>query len=154
MDRTSARFWEKVEKSDGCWNWTARRTAKGYGQFAIDSVPRQAHRVAWELTNGPIPAGLVVRHGCDNPSCVRPDHLSLGTQADNVRDAVLRRRHARGERNGAAKLTSAAVLEIRTERAQGFTSTEIGARHGVSEARVRQICTGAGWNHLPRAVAA
>src|SRR5947209_19331427 len=83
------RFWPKVQKGSDCWEWKAGR--KGgkfrYGIITIHSKDELAHRVAWKLTNGPIPDGLWVLHKCDNPPCVRPDHLFLGTQEDNNRDA-------------------------------------------------------------------
>lgn len=83
----AARFWAKVEKTENCWWWIAGRTPGGYGQFQMDGRPHPAHRVAWMLTNGrPIPAGLHVLHACDNPPCVRPEHLRLGTVADNMAD--------------------------------------------------------------------
>lgn len=83
------RFWEKVWKSDdGCWEWTAYTDCFGYGCFGIGREARSvgAHRISWELTYGTIPSGLWVLHRCDNPPCVRPDHLYLGTAADNSRD--------------------------------------------------------------------
>lgn len=89
------RFWEKVEKTDGCWLWTASLTNKGYGEFRLNEPsPILAHRVAYELAHGPIPPGLFVCHHCDNPPCVRPDHLFLGTQKDNAQDMVRKGRHA------------------------------------------------------------
>lgn len=88
------RFWEKVDRRgpDECWMWTASRRALGYGQIRIGGKSRKAHRVAYELANGPIPAGMAVLHGCDNPPCVNPAHLRAGTMTDNVRDMVTRGR--------------------------------------------------------------
>ena len=83
------RFWSYVNKGDGCWEWTASRSGKGYGVFfhlGFSGRRTSAHRFSWELHNGPVPAGLHVLHHCDNPSCVRPDHLWLGTQSDNSKD--------------------------------------------------------------------
>jgi len=92
------RFWDKVDKSDGCWLWTAALNPDGYGRFVVQMSPqkvRGAHRVAWELMNGAIPNGLSVLHQCDTPACVNPEHLFLGTQQDNVADMV-----AKGRWNG------------------------------------------------------
>lgn len=93
-DLSISRFWSKVQKSDACWLWTKGTTHGGYGRFTL---PRNigtvmAHRVSWELAFGPIAAGLKVLHRCDVRACVRPDHLRLGTQKDNIRDAVAKRR--------------------------------------------------------------
>lgn len=92
------RFWkrvDRVERPDACWLWKGTKTRLGYGQIGADAQPGiyrpavlYAHRVAWELANGPIPTGLFVCHRCDTPGCVRPDHLFLGTQTDNMRDAA------------------------------------------------------------------
>jgi hypothetical protein len=89
------RFWSKVRKGDGCWEWVGSQDRQGYGEFVVSMGPRvrsRAHRVAWELTNGPIPDGLNACHRCDNPVCVRPDHIFIGTQRDNVRDAMAKGR--------------------------------------------------------------
>ena len=91
------RFWLKVAKSDGCWEWTAGRSTGGYGQFKLYINGRHrtinAHRAGWLLFKGPIPDGMEVCHRCDNPPCVRLDHLFLGTISDNARDMVAKGRH-------------------------------------------------------------
>jgi HNH endonuclease len=92
------RFWAKVDRSagpDGCWPWTGARFWFGHGAIKIDGRPWGAHRIAWELTNGPIPDGLQANHRCDNPPCCNPAHLFLGTQLDNVRDMDAKGRRAR-----------------------------------------------------------
>jgi len=90
-------FWSKCEPSPTCWRWTAAQTADGYGQFGVGKGRVVgAHRVSWALTNGPIPAGMNVLHRCDNPPCIRPDHLFLGTNADNSADMVRKHRGRRG----------------------------------------------------------
>jgi len=97
------RFWNKVNKTSpaGCWIWTASRGSAGYGQFLLKERPIGAHRVAWELTKGLIPLGLYVCHKCDNKLCVNPQHLFLGTQADNIADMVSKGRQAKGDNHGA-----------------------------------------------------
>lgn len=97
----AARFWTKVDKTDGCWIWTAGVTSAGYGSFGLETHPRvrmvSAHRLSWEWANGrPVPAGMVLMHACDNRRCVRPDHLSIGTVADNNRDMKEKGRSVKG----------------------------------------------------------
>lgn len=94
-----AAFWTKVRRTDGCWEWTGQKHMRGYGLQAVHHVKRYTHRISWELTNGPIPAGMVVMHRCDNPPCVRPDHLVLGTKRDNTQDML---RKGRGRHQKAA----------------------------------------------------
>lgn len=99
----SARFWSKVNISGGatsCWPWMAGRLWVGYGMFCLRGKTKRAHRVAWEIANGEIPSDLCVLHRCDNPSCVNPAHLFLGTSADNTRDMVAKHRQAAGDRHG------------------------------------------------------
>jgi hypothetical protein len=149
------RFWALVDATgQGCWPWTGSKNPKGYGRCsAFGRGGLLSHRVAWALTNGDIPPGLVVRHRCHNPACCRPAHLLLGTQAENIRDSVRDHRHTFGERNGNAKLTEANVLAIREAKASGFGSTELGRRFGVTEALIRQVCKGIGWKHVAGTVA-
>ena len=99
MSKTiTLRFWEKVHVTNGCWEWTARRKLHGYGEFNIMGRLVPAHRMAWVLSVGPIPKGLLVLHRCDNPPCVNPDHLFLGTQLDNIRDAAQKGRMGRSQK--------------------------------------------------------
>ena len=89
------RFWNKVMKiveTDECWEWIAFKNKDGYGLFGYNGKNQKAHRVSWQLHNGPIPDGLCVLHKCDNPSCVNPNHLFLGTNADNIKDRVNKNR--------------------------------------------------------------
>jgi hypothetical protein len=94
------RFWARVAKGDDCWEWQGPRNARGYGYGSVRSKTTFAHRIAWEIVNGPIPKGMVVRHSCDNPPCVNPAHLLLGLPRDNSADMVARGRAARGPANG------------------------------------------------------
>ena len=130
------RFWLHVDRSDpaGCWEWTASRRRRGYGQFrAKPGEPMwQAHRMAWTLTFGPIPGGLLVCHHCDNPPCCRPDHLFLGTNEHNVQDMVRKGRLAgftsRPPREISARvrtLTDDQVRDIRRRFAAGESGRSI-----------------------------
>ncbi len=133
------RFWAKADRGvgrDDCWRWTGAKFGRdGYGGFSVArSKPRAryAHRVAYELTHGSIPAGLSVLHRCDNPICVNPRHLFLGTHADNMRDAAQKGRlHV--PRPTGQKLSTADLIEIDVLRAAGFTLRAIAERKGVSE---------------------
>lgn len=111
------RFWDKVQKTGMCWVWTGCKQSQGYGQIRIKRKCELAHRVSWELTNGRIADNTQVLHKCDNPACVRPDHLFLGSQQDNVDDMVAKGRNKNGaafESRNSAKLTPGQVLWVRS----------------------------------------
>lgn len=115
-----SRFWSKVQKGNGCWLWTSARSGgshgNAYGFFWVGGKKRSefAHRVSYKLHKGPINDGMCVMHSCDNPLCVNPEHLSIGTNTDNLQDAAKKGRTAYGERNGGGgKLTDNSVRRIK-----------------------------------------
>lgn len=137
------RFWEKVSKGEGCWTWTAN-TENGYGRIMNDGQCLKATHVSWEIHHGPVPDGQAVLHSCDNPPCVNPAHLFLGTDVDNVADCIEKGRYVQntplGERHGMFKLTDAQVLEIRS-----FVSVKtatLAERFGVHPSTIQSIRAG------------
>lgn len=150
------RFWAKVNKADGiekCWEWIAYKDTKGYGHFhkAGRGGMAKAHRVSYEISVGPIPAGLLVCHKCDNPSCVNPWHLFLGTDKDNSDDKMKKGRfkkvYPQGEKNGNAKLTETQIKQIRARLATGETQSLIAADYGVSGTTISRINRAVRWGH-------
>lgn len=155
----AARFWSKVEKTEGCWVWQGVTDKDGYGHFSQgrstgSRSPQMAHRVAFALERGPIQTGLHVLHHCDNPPCVRPDHLFLGTNVDNVRDRMQKGRQGRtvrhcGSRNGQSRLTEPQVLEMWALFNTGNHSVgALAARFGCSYPNAWKITHGRGWKDL------
>lgn len=152
------RFWAKVNR-DGpvhptigtkCWLWTGAIQG-GYGGFTDKQRKLYAHRVAWELVCGQIPCGLKVLHTCDNPLCVRPTHLFLGTNKDNSQDMVGKDRHPRGERQGAAVLDDQTVLwlrEVYMPRHPVFGCHALARHLNVSPMTVSRAIRGKCWGHL------
>lgn len=138
---------------DACWEWTGAHKSEGYGLIASGGRQVRAHRVSWEIHFGPIPAGMFVCHRCDNPPCVNPAHLFLGSPRDNVLDmhAKGRARPAPpfGEAASNVRATEASVLRMRALRAGGMTYPAIAAEVGYSVALVSQVCKRRTWRHLP-----
>lgn len=146
------RFWSRVKIDDAlsCWEWTGAKTTAGYGHIIYRGKSRFAHRASYELHVGPIPDGLLVCHRCDNPSCVNPAHLFLGTNKDNVTDSVTKGRKPQGETHVSAKLTECQVLEIRTRHAAGnITCKALALEFGVKRGTVEDIVHRKNWKHLP-----
>lgn len=163
---TIARFMRKVDSSGECWTWLGAKDRKGYGRFSIgnsrgpDGTRRNsmvaAHRLSYEIHVGPIPTSevkLFVLHRCDNPACVRPDHLFLGTNADNVHDMDRKGRRVNAQLRGSAHplavLTEEKVRSIvELHRARGVTQAQLSRDFGVCRSTVNHIFTGRLWGHL------
>lgn len=146
-----ARFWARVDKTttpDGCWVWTGCCDRRGYGYTGMRYEARAAHRIAYILTYGSIPDGLFVLHACDNPPCCRPEHLHLGTDADNRREASERGRLRRGETHPAARLTEDAVRAIRRSYADGAAYGDLARAFGVSAGAVLDVVRRRRWKHV------
>ncbi len=154
-EATRLRFWGKVQIVDGCWEWQAHRSTKGYGRFWLTQKRyEQAHRFAWILEHGQIPDGLHVLHRCDNPPCCNPAHLFLGTNRDNNDDKMakgrLRRGSQVGELHSQHKFTEEQVLEMRTLWASGeWTQAALAERFGVYSGTVCKVVNRQRWSHLP-----
>ena len=154
------RFWPKVDTSagpNGCWVWIARRTPDGYGQIGAgrrSGGVLYAHRVSFELNFGTIPEGMFVCHRCDNPPCVNPGHLFLGTAEDNSHDARDKGRLMVpvlvGESAPPAVLTEGMVRQIISRRAAGERLRVLATEFGVSEATISSIARGQTWRHIER----
>lgn len=149
-----AKFWEKVDQSggpDACWPWTLRRVPFGYGMtYYGDCKNTYSHRLAWEITNGPIPPGLYVLHRCDNPGCCNPRHLFLGTYADNAADRHAKGRSGnhKGQANGRANLTEDDVCAIRRGVTMGAKQVEMARQFGVPAVTVNHIIRRRTWAHV------
>ena len=161
-------FWAKVDRNGpdpsyapglgNCWVWVAGKKAKGYGNFWVAGKCEAAHRVSFVLDGGHIPDGKLVLHHCDNPPCVRPSHLYVGSDHDNAMDRSIRKRHglwrhperaAGGSRNGSAKLTEDQIKEIRRLYATGeWKQSEIAEAYGVIQQNVSMIVRGRTWTVL------
>lgn len=146
------KFWSQVDKNGptpehrpelgSCWSWTGGKIRDGYGEYRIKKKAYGTHRLSWMLHYGIIPDGLLVCHSCDNPACVNPAHLWLGTVGDNARDRQAKGRGSlrSGEENPSAKLTDEQVAEIRQLYATGeYSQRALALRFGVSQAAIYQI---------------
>jgi hypothetical protein len=133
--------WYEVEPNTGCWLWLRAANTQEYGNLHLDGSYALAHRALYELTFGQIPEGMVVMHKCDTPCCVNPDHLMIGTKADNSRDMA-----QKGRWRNRAKLTIDQVREIRG--AEGLLHREIAERFGVARSIVTRIKNGSIWKEV------
>lgn len=167
IDRIN-RFWKKVDKSGNCWIWTGDRTSKGYGRISKDGVRIGTHRYSWLIHNGTIPKGLCVCHTCDNPPCVNPDHLWLGTNLENQQDMTKKGRRvinmvglhsfegrklqlenvSRGERHIRSKFTNNKIYEVRALWETGYTINGLARTYGVAVNTMNSILKRKTWKHI------
>ncbi len=142
-----------ITSPDGCWEWQgARRGSMGYSTLGNEpgKLPRNiyGHIVSYEFHKGLIPSGMVVQHSCDNPVCVNPDHLSLGTYQSNKDDCVEKMRHNKGVKQHKARLNDEIVRSIRKDAGNGEEGKSIAARLGVSDQTVYDVINGKTWKHV------
>jgi hypothetical protein len=149
MNIILSRFESKHEAvtESGCWLWTGSKNNKGYGIFCPSKKHELAHRISWQIANGPIRDGLCVLHKCDTPSCVNPTHLFLGTRLENIRDMDRKGRRipASGELQGRSVLTEAKVREIRADTRK---VKQIAASFCVGESAIRHVLAGRSWKNV------
>ena len=146
-------FWTKSVIKDlfSCWEWIGATGEKGYGIMKWDGRLQVASRIAWQIVRGIIPDGLCVCHRCDNPPCVRPSHLFLGTQSDNINDMVSKKRNndPKGEDHGRSKLTNKDVFKIRKLwKTRLFYQTTLAKKYQVHVVTINRICNRRNWKHI------
>jgi hypothetical protein len=150
------KFWSKVDKGaeNECWIWTGAKRWNGYGKFIHNYKTILAHKASFEINRGTIGDGLVVCHSCDNRACCNPNHLWLGTQAENMQDMFKKGRNAKSkpkgscERHPRAKLKNSDIPEIKKLYSNGESSRSIGKKYGVSKTMILFIVKDKNWKHL------
>lgn len=157
MQRLESEFWKRVNKTETCWLWTgakcpSRRSQPiGYGKLQVNKNPVRhiyAHRLSWMIHFGSISKGKKVLHRCDNPPCVNPAHLFLGTQVDNMKDCKQKGRNASGARHGRTRITDKEVLDIRRRVADGESTRSVARLYGMGKSTIWQISARINWRHI------
>lgn len=157
MKTLEQRLQKHTQKADGCWIWIGPRNSNGYGRIHWQGRKQYVHRLVYELAHGPLQKAIEVCHDCDNPACVRPDHLFPGAHKDNMADMVTKGRHPsqtqpetrpRGEQHYASKLTDADVRAIRSLYASGQSKASLARQFGIDRVMIRQIVARKAWRHI------
>ena len=145
-------FFQRIGDAEECWLWSGAKNDKGYGQISIEGKVLYAHRVAYELVYGPVDDDLEICHHCDNSSCVRPNHLFIGTHHDNMVDAGRKghmRRNMQGSRHPATRLTEDDIRQIRKRYAVGgITYSKLALDYDVGWTTIQKIITRKSWQHI------
>lgn len=134
----------------GCWNWLGNCQNNGYGRLKFRNVRSLAHRVSWQVFRGEIPKGMCILHSCDNPRCVNPDHLFLGTKDDNNQDMIEKGRDRKvcGEKSPKAKLTVGQVRELRRLYLEGVKIYQLAPIFGINRSSIGAIVRRKTWKHV------
>lgn len=140
-----------VKSDSGCWIWVGSKTKLGYGKLTVSNKTTLAHRASWACTYGEIPDGMCVLHKCDNPKCINPKHLFLGTYFDNTRDMISKGRKSptHCEFSGVAKVNADQVSKIRERLLMGDVQSQIGIDFGLTQSAISRIKTKSNWSKLP-----
>jgi len=147
MQTLEERFWSKVNKTNTCWNWIGYLDKGGYGSFWLNGKMQRAHRVSFEQHFGWSNENLVVMHKCDNPSCVRPEHLILSTQKNNIEDKVEKNRQAKGSKVGTSKLSESDVIDIKN-LIPTLSYGKIAKLYNVDRSLIYLIAKEKSWKHI------
>jgi hypothetical protein len=139
------KFLSHIEKTDYCWNWKGAISSHGYGSFIVDKKNKMPHRISYELFKGQIPEGLYVCHSCDNIKCVNPDHLFVGTQKDNMKDCINKKRMPKGEEKYKSKLTWEKVRDIRKLYKNPYNGKQLSKIYGVCSQHIYLILKNIKW---------
>lgn len=142
---------ERIQVNEnGCWIWQCAKSPAGYGYTGVTTQfkTNKAHRLSYSVFKGPIPKGKLIRHTCDVPSCINPDHLLVGTDADNSKDKWSRGRGAIGSMIGASKLTDSDVIEIRSKSSNGVLGKDLAIAYAVSTCCISDIINRKSWRHI------
>ena len=141
---------DKFLNTDRCWSWKGCKDKNGYGRMTFNRKDYRAHRISWEITNGEIPQKMIICHSCDNPSCVNPNHLFLGTHKLNNQDMINkgRKKSFPGENNGMAILTENDVIEIRKWAKSGIKHGIIAYNFGVKKSYISGIVNNKTWKNI------
>jgi hypothetical protein len=145
---TKSRFWHNTKRVGSCLEWCGAKDKNGYGKLTIEYKTVRAHRAAYLWSRGTIPIGFCILHKCDNPPCVRPSHLYIGTLSDNTNDAYKRGRLSkRGEKHHLARLTESSVRKIKKQKGKGSV-WDVAESYGVSHWTIYDVWRGRSWSHV------
>lgn len=141
-------FYERIEKTESCWIWKGSKIKSGYGIISFGGKPISAHRLSWKIHHEEIGSDMIVRHLCNNPICVNPEHLAIGTHQDNSDDRVKAGNSGKGSQNCNSSLNEEDIKKIKNLLVLGISGAEIGRRFNVSRTTINNIKKQRTWRHV------